>query len=75
MSVAVPFSGTGEWTAIRQRLLSTPGVARVDVATIAGNGAVIELAYSNGLQNLRTALLGAGLQLREVGGTWVLQPL
>jgi hypothetical protein len=75
VSVAVPFSGTGEWTAIRQRLMRTPGVARVDVATIAGNGAVIELAYSSGLQNLRTALAGEGLQLRQVGGTWVLQPL
>jgi hypothetical protein len=24
---------------------------------------------------LQTSLLGAGLQLRQVGGTWVLQPL
>jgi hypothetical protein len=75
MSVAVPFSGTGEWNSIRQRLLSTPGVARVDVSTIAGNGAVIQLGYSTEFQNLQTSLLGAGLQLRQVGGTWVLQPL
>jgi hypothetical protein len=75
MSVAVPFSGSGEWNAIRQRLLTTPGVARVDVSTIAGNGAVIQLGYSSGFQTLQTALLGSGLQLRQVGGTWVLQPL
>jgi hypothetical protein len=75
MSVAVPFSGAGEWNAIRERLLSTPGVTRVDISTIAGNGALIELGYASGLQNLQTALLGAGLQLRQVGGTWVLQPL
>lgn len=75
VSVAVPFSGNGEWNSIRKRLISTPGVMRVDISTIAGNGAVIQLGYANGLQSLQSSLQGSGLNLRQVGGTWVLQPL
>lgn len=75
MSVSVPFSSAREWNGIRSRLLRTPGVARVDVSTIAGNGAVIRLAYATSFQNLQTALTGGGLRLSQIGGVWVLQPL
>jgi len=75
LAVAVPFSGIHQWNGIRARLLSTPGVIGVDVSTIAQNGAVIQLAFSNSVETLQSALSGSGLRLVRAGGTWVLQPL
>lgn len=75
MPVAVPFSGIYQWNGIRARLLATPGVVGVDVSTIAENGAVIQLAFVDSVQDLQQALSGSGLRLVQAGGTWVLQPL
>lgn len=75
MAVAVPFSGIYQWNGIRARLLATPGVLGVDVSTIAENGAVIQLAFADSVQDLQSALSGSGLRLVQSRGTWVLQPL
>lgn len=75
MAVAVPFSGIHQWNGIRARLLATPGVLGVDVSTIADNGAVINLAFLDSVQDLQSALSGSGLRLVQSRGTWVLQPL
>jgi hypothetical protein len=75
MAVAVPFSGIYQWNGIRARLLATPGVIGVDVSTIAENGAVIQLAFADSIQDLQSALSGSGLRLVQSRGTWVLQPL
>jgi len=75
MAVAVPFSGIYQWNGIRARLLATPGVLGVDVSTIAENGAVIQLAFADTIQDLQSALSGSGLRLVQSRGTWVLQPL
>ncbi len=75
MAVAVPFSGIYQWNGIRARILATPGVLGVDVSTIADNGAVIQLAFSDSIENLQSALSTSGLRLVQSRGTWVLQPL
>lgn len=75
LAVAVPFSGIHQWNGIRARLLATPGVIGVDVSTIAENGAVIQLAFTDSMDTLQSALSGSGLRLVHAGGTWVLQPL
>lgn len=75
LPVAVPFSGIHQWNGIRARLLATPGVIGVDVSTIADNGAVIQLAFLDSVQDLQSALSGSGLRLVQSRGTWVLQPL
>ena len=75
MAVAVPFSGIYQWNGIRARLLATPGVLGVDVSTIAENGAVIQLAFADTIQDLQSALSGSGLRLVQSRGTWVLQSL
>ena len=75
LAVAVPFSGIHQWNGIRARLLATPGVVGVNVSTIAQNGAVIQLAFLDSVEALRSALSGSGLRLVRAGGTWVLQPL
>jgi hypothetical protein len=75
LPVAVPFSGIHQWNGIRARLLATPGVIGVDVSTIADNGAVIQLAFLDSVQDLQSALSSSGLRLVQSRGTWVLQPL
>lgn len=73
--VTVPFSGPSEWNGIRSRILSAPGVIGVDVSTLSGNGAVIRLMYVGDLQTVQTSMQGTGLQMSQIGGSWVIQPL
>ena len=73
--VTVPFSGPSEWNGIRSRILSAPGVIGVDVSTLSGNGAVIRLMYVGDLQGVQTSMHGTGLQMSQIGGSWVIQPL
>jgi len=73
ISISVPFASVIEWTAIRARLVNTPGVVRVDVSSIAGSGAMVRLAYANTLDTLLSSLAGQGLQLNQNGDAWILQ--
>jgi hypothetical protein len=74
MSVLVPFASVIEWNGIRTKLVGTPGVVGVDVASIAGAGATVKLTYASEIEDLRNSLAGRGLQLSQVDGSWVLQP-
>ncbi len=73
LPIAVAFYSTEEWTALRTRILSTPGVSGVDISTISQGGAIVQLSYVTGFEQLRQSLWSAGLALQNVGGTWVLQ--
>ncbi len=73
LPVAVAFYSTEEWSALRARILSTPGVSGVDISTISQGGAIVQLAYVSGFEQLRQSLWSSGLALQNVGGTWVLQ--
>ena len=73
LPVAVAFYSTEEWSALRTRILSTPGVSGVDISTISQGGAIVQLSYVTGFEQLRQSLWSAGLALQNVGGTWVLQ--
>ncbi|MGB5214389.1 MAG: DUF2066 domain-containing protein [Anderseniella sp.] len=73
LPVAVAFYSTEEWSALRARILSTPGVSGVDISTISQGGAIVQLSYVTGFEQLRQSLWSAGLALQNVGGTWVLQ--
>jgi hypothetical protein len=48
-------------------------VSGVDISTISQGGAIVQLSYVTGFEQLRQALWQAGLALQNVGGTWVLQ--
>lgn len=74
MSVSVPFASVVEWNAIRTRLVRTPGIVGVDVASIAGTGATVRLTYAAPLEDIRGSLAGRGLQLNQIGESWVLEP-
>jgi hypothetical protein len=72
--VSVPFTSPSEWNGIRSRILSTPGVIGVDVSTLAGNGAVVRLMYVGDLASAQNSMQATGLQLSQIGGSWVIQP-
>jgi hypothetical protein len=73
--VTVPFSGPSEWNGLRARILATPGVIGVDVSSLAPNGAVVRLMYVGDLQTVQNSIQSTGLQMSQVGGAWVIQPL
>ena len=73
--VTVPFSGPSEWNGIRSRILSSPGVIGVDVSTFAADGAVIRLMYVGDLPFVQASMQATGLQMSQIGGNWVIQPL
>ncbi len=75
MSVAVPFAGPSEWNRLRSRILSTPGVVGLDVSSLDGDGAVVRLVVSGGLESLEGKFRSSGLQLSRAGGAWVILPL
>jgi hypothetical protein len=75
IAVAVPFASPTEWNGIRSRIISTPYVTGVDVSTLAGDGAVIRLTFTNSLPMLQENLQRAGLRLAQYGDSWVIQPL
>jgi hypothetical protein len=74
LSVSVAFASLGQWNEIRGRLVQTPGISGVDIATLAPGGAVVKVAFAGSLDQLRAALQRNGFALTDLGGTWVLQP-
>ncbi len=72
---AVPFASPSQWNGIRSRILSAPGVLGVDVTSLGADGAVIKLLYQGQIKTLSGSFESAGLQLSEIGGTWVIQSL
>ncbi len=73
LPVAVAFFSNEEWSALRARILATPGISGVDISTISQGGAIVQLSYVTGFEQMRQSLWSAGLALQNVGGTWVLQ--
>ena len=73
MSVSVPFASTQEFSALRARLVGTPGVTGVNVASIQPGGALITLNYQTSIEQLQAALAQNRLQLSLVSGAWILQ--
>jgi hypothetical protein len=70
--IAVEFRGMREWQDISRKLGATPGVEELDVAGLSARGARVTLRYAEGAQRLAQELAHQGLNLRSVGGNWVL---
>lgn len=75
LAVAVPFARPSEWSRLRSRILATPGVVGLDVSSLGGDGAVVKLVVTGGLESLEDKFRSSGLQLSRAGGAWVIQPL
>jgi Uncharacterized protein conserved in bacteria (DUF2066) len=71
--VKVGFESPSQWNGLRSRILSTPGVIGVDIASLDGNGATISLRYSGGIPEMQSSLQATGLKLERGGGGWVIE--
>lgn len=72
--VALPFSSLEQWNDLRARLVSTPGVAGVDLSSLSGQGAVVRLNFSVPFPDLQAGLAERRLDLALRGETWVIRP-
>jgi hypothetical protein len=72
LSVSVPFGGPSEWNGLRSRIMSTPGVVGLDVSSLSGGGAVVNLAYMGSLQDMQNSFQASGLNLSKGSGSWVI---
>jgi hypothetical protein len=75
ISISVPFAGPSQWNGLRSRILSTPGVVGLDVASLGVDGAVVSLAYTGSVEEMQSSLQASGLQLGRVAGVWVVSQI
>jgi hypothetical protein len=68
------FSTLEQWNQLRAQLVATPGVAGVDLSTLSGQGAIVQLNYSVPFADLQARLAERRLDLALRGDIWVLQP-
>ncbi len=75
ISVVVPFTSPSQWNGIRSRILATPGVKGVDVTSLDGEGAVINLRYGGELADISASFQNAGLRFSQTGNGWMIEAL
>jgi hypothetical protein len=72
ISVRVPFGGPSEWNGLRSRILATPGVTALDVASLGADGAVVTLSFVGEPDEMQTSMQASGLNLSRAGGGWLI---
>jgi len=70
--VTIPFGSFGEWKSIRERIVRTEGVMRLDIRALSQRGAVIYLTFSGEVFQLEERMSEQGLFMRDMGDGWVL---
>jgi hypothetical protein len=75
ISVLVSFSSPSQWTGLRSRILSTPGVTGVDVASLDGSGATISMRFSGAIEEMQASMQASGLNLARDSGGWVIKDM
>ncbi len=73
VQITVEFRSLHEWQSIRQQIAETPGVDDLQVAGQSGRSAEIAVRFPGGGSQLADSLASQGLDVREVGGTWIVR--
>jgi Uncharacterized protein conserved in bacteria (DUF2066) len=73
VQMTVEFSSASEWPELRRQIAETPGVEDIRYAGVSGNTADIALRFPGGGEGLADSLAAVGLNMRNVGGTWVVR--
>ena len=73
VQLTVEFSNAADWPDLRRQIAETPGVEDIRYAGISGNTADIALRFPGGGEGLAESLAAVGLNMRNVGGTWVVR--
>jgi hypothetical protein len=72
MTVDIRMNGLQQWGEIQSGLSSAGNVTAVNVIAMTINIARVQLTYQGGVDQLREALAGEGLNLTNRGGQWSL---
>jgi hypothetical protein len=73
LQVLAEFNDLGQWQRQQQILSATPGIRNMQIGSLSGRSASIELSYPGGGTALQTALANSGLTLENINGFWVLR--
>lgn len=73
VQLTIQFSTLREWEAIRQQIADTPGVEDLLVAGQSGRAVDLAVRFPGGGVQLANSLASQGLDIREVGGTWIVR--
>lgn len=73
LQVLAEFNNLGQWQRQQQALADTPGVSNMQIGSLSGRSASIELSYPGGGNALQAALSSRGLTLENINGFWVLR--
>jgi hypothetical protein len=73
VQLTVEFRNPADWPDLRRQISETPGVEDVRYAGVSGNTADIALRFPGGGEGLAESLAAVGLNMRNVGGTWVVR--
>jgi Uncharacterized protein conserved in bacteria (DUF2066) len=73
VQMTVEFANPGEWQDLRRMIAETPGVEDIQYAGVSGRTADIALRFPGGGEGLADSLASVGLNMRNVGGTWVVR--
>lgn len=71
VQLMVEFRSMAEWQSISQRISDLQGVEDYDVAGLSTRSASVALRFPGGGAQLRRALALEGLEVDNVGGTWI----
>jgi hypothetical protein len=73
VQLTVEFNTPAEWQDLRRMIAETPGVEDIQYAGVSGRAADIALRFPGGGEGLADSLAAVGLNMRNVGGTWVVR--
>jgi Uncharacterized protein conserved in bacteria (DUF2066) len=73
VQMTVEFASPSEWQDLRRMIAETPGVEDIQYAGVSGRTADIALRFPGGGEGLSESLAAVGLNMRNVGGTWVVK--
>lgn len=71
-TVTVPFTGLGEWQQIRNQIKTVFGVGGINIKTLSGRGAIVDIMFDGSLGQLSRQLESQGLILADNGDSLVL---
>lgn len=73
VQLTVEFKTLQEWQLIRRQITETPGVEDLQIGGQSGRSVDVAVRFPGGGAQLADSLVSQGMDMREIGGTWVVR--